>query len=288
MRSYGSQSMVGNLKKVLVKKPGAGFGVENIEEWNYGRKPDWQIADKEHDYFVDIIEKAGAEVIYLEDVGKGLADSIYVHDPSIVSDAGAILLHMGKNLRVDETKAHAGVYDKLGIPILGELTGEEKAEGGDLLWVDEKTLVAGVGFRTNYPGVKKLGELLEPHGVEVLATELPYFDGPRACLHLMSFVSMIDHDLAVGFPTLMPVPFWQLLKARGIEIVEVPEEEYASMGCNVLALAPRHCLMLNCNPVTKSRLEAAGCRVEIYSGEEISLISEGGATCLTRPVLREY
>ena len=288
MRSYGSQSMVGVLKRVIVKKPCKGFSVDDVKKWNYGRRPDWQEAQKEHDDFVATIKAAGAEVVYLEGVDPELADSIYVHDPSLMCDAGAIILNMGKDLRRGEAAFHKEKYLDLGIPILGELNGNERAEGGDLLWIDNKTLVAGVGFRTNYPGVKKLRALLEPQGVDVIATELPYFSGPEACLHLMSFVSMIDDDLAVGFPKLMPVPFWQLLNERNIKIVDVPDEEYDSMGCNVLALAPRHCLMLNCNPVTKSRLEAAGCKVDVYSGEEISLISEGGATCLTRPILREY
>lgn len=288
MRLFGSQSMTGVLKRVIVKKPDAGFSVEDTKKWNYGRRPEWKEAQREHDGFVATIKASGAEVIYLEDVDPELADSIYVHDPSLMTDAGAIILKMGKKLRVAESGFHKKKYQELGIPVLGEMEGDERAEGGDLLWLDPKTLVAGVGFRTNYAGVEKLRELLSPNGVDVIATELPYFTGPKACLHLMSFVSMIDNDLAVGFPRLMSVPFWQLLQKKGVEIVEVPEEEYDSMGCNVLALAPRHCLMLDCNPITKRRLEKAGCKVEVYSGKEISLISEGGATCLTRPILREY
>jgi len=82
------------------------------------------------------------------------------------------------------------------------------------------------------------------------------------------------------------VPFWNNLLERGFRLVEVPEEEFATMGPNVLALAPGRCLMLEGNPVTRRRLEQAGCEVLTYRGREISLKAEGGPTCLTRPVWR--
>ncbi len=157
--------------------------------------------------------------------------------------------------------------------------------GGDCLWLDEQTLAVGLGFRTNAEGLAQLKEALGP-AIDIVPVELPYFTGPDACLHLMSFISMVDHDLAVVYPSLMPVPFWQLLTTRGITMVEVPAGEFATMGPNVLAPRAAHCVMLEGNPVTRARLEAAGCRVQTYRGAEISLKSEGGPTCLTRPVWR--
>jgi N-dimethylarginine dimethylaminohydrolase len=152
--------------------------------------------------------------------------------------------------------------------------------------MDEHTLAAGLGFRTNAEGVRQLGEALAALGVTVLPVELPYYGGPEACLHLMSLISIVDEKLAVVYKPLLPVPFWQELVVRGFHTVEVPPEEFETMGPNVLALAPGHCLMLEGNPVTKRRLEASGCRVQTYRGREISLKAEGGPTCLTRPILR--
>jgi N-dimethylarginine dimethylaminohydrolase len=172
------------------------------------------------------------------------------------------------------------------VPILHTLRGEACAEGGDLLWLDHDTLAVGQGFRTNVEGLRQLREPLMHLGVNLLPVPLPYFGGPQSCLHLMSLISMVDHDLAVVYPRLLPVPFWEGLRSRGIRLVEVPEQEFATMGPNVLALAPRKCVMLRGNPVTKARLEDAGCEVLTYKGDEISLKAEGGATCLTRPILR--
>jgi N-dimethylarginine dimethylaminohydrolase len=193
---------------------------------------------------------------------------------------------MGKTLREGEEQAMATTLRRLGVPIHYELHGPATAEGGDLLWLDERTLCVGLGFRTNAAGYDQLGEALSGTGVALIPVPLPYFEGPDACLHLMSLISLVDRDLAVVYRPLLPVPFYQLLAARGITLIDVPDEEFATMGTNVLALAPRRCLLLDQNRETRRALEAAGCAVMSYRGDEMSLKAEGGPTCLTRPILR--
>lgn len=283
-KNYGSQSMCAPLQIVLVKRPGTAFGEADPEKWHYTDQPDLLLAQQEHDAFVNSLHGSGIEVVYHDVELPEHADAIFVHDPVIVADQGAIILRMGKDLRRGEEEAIASVLEKMGVPIHYRLHGEAMAEGGDLLWVDEKTLAVGQGFRTNGEALRQLREALPE--IEIIPVDLPYFDGPDACLHLMSFISIVDDDLAVVYLPLMPVPFYQFLKRRGFRMVEVTDEEFLTMGPNVLALAPGKCVMLQHNPITTSRLEAAGCEVLLYRGDEISLKAEGGATCLTRPILR--
>jgi len=172
------------------------------------------------------------------------------------------------------------------VPIYGTLQGAATAEGGDLLWMDGQTLAVGRSFRTNDAGIVQLAALLNPLGVTVLPFHLPYSGGPAFCLHLMSLISLVDKDLAVVYRPLLPVPFYEWLVERGWQLVDVPDGEFDTLGPNVLALGPRHCLMLEHNPLTRQRLEAAGCDVLTYRGDELSIKAEGGATCLTRPLLR--
>ena len=284
-KQYGGQTMVAPLQTVLVRRPDEAFAVADPDKWHYTSRPDLVEAQKEHDAFVNTLHQAGIEVAYHPVALPNHADAIFVHDPVIICDRGAITLRMGKPLRRGEEEAIGVALESLGVPIHYRLHGDALAESGDLLWIDEKTLAVGLGFRTNAEGLRQLGEALGPE-IEIIPVHLPYFQGKDACLHLMSFISLLDYDLAVVYLPLMPVPFWQLLKERGYRMVEVPEEEFWSMGPNVLALAPSKCLMLEGNPITKQRLEAAGCEVLTYKGEEISLKAEGGATCLTRPILR--
>jgi len=286
-REYGSQSMVTRLRKVLVKRPDEGFAVKDYAKWHYTDKPDLREAQREHDAFTDILRNFGVEVFYHDEPQPDHADSIFTYDPAIITDQGAIILSMGKPLRRGEEQPMKRRLRDLGIPILYIVTGDARAEGGDLLWIDHDTLAVGQGFRTNHEGLLQIKEAVDPLNVEVLPVELPYFLGPEACLHLMSLISLVDHDLAVCYPLMMPVPFWKFLKRRGIALIEVPEQEFNAMGTNVLALSPKRCLMLDTAPITRRKLEEAGCKVLTYKGVEISLKTEGGPTCLTRPILRD-
>lgn len=288
---FGSQSMVAPLRRVVVKRPPEAFAsAERIAgEWpelGFLAAPDLARATREHDQLVAALRDAGAEVLSLPAAEGTTLDSIYVHDPGLVTGAGAIVFRTGKPERRGEGPALARALEGWGVPLLGEVAGEAMAEGGDTLWLDARTLVVGRGFRTNAAGVLQLRALLGPLGVEVVEVHLPCWDGADGLLHLQSVISLLDEDLALVYRRPLPVPLLELLEARGVRLLDVPEEEYAALGCNVLALAPRRILMLSGLPRTRARLEGAGCRVHTFEGEEIARKGNGGPTCLTRPLLR--
>jgi len=260
---------------------------EQWEELNYLSKPNYGKALNEYDQF-------SANFQYLENNLKTFGandfvkiDSIYCRDASIATDFGMIICNMGKGGRVNEPMSHREAFEASGIKILGEIKAPGTLEGGDVAWLDEKTLAVGHTYRTNYEGIDQLKALLEPHGIEIIVAELPHYKGPSDVFHLMSILSPVDKDIAVVYSPLMPINFRNELINRGFNFIEVPDDEFEAMGCNVLALAPKKCLMVNGNPVTQSRLIAAGCKVNTYSGDEISYKGGGGPTCLTRPMLRE-
>ena len=281
--------MVAPLRRVAVKRPEEAF--RHVDrEWkdlNYTRPPLVDKAAEHHRHFVSLMQQAGAEILYLPADGRTGADSLYAHDPVLVTDRGAVIFQTGKQARRGEGPAFADAFKDWGVPLLGTIDGDATAEAGDMVWLDHDTLLVGRGFRTNAAGIARLSELLKPGGVKVIPFELPYWNGPHDVLHLMSFISLLDRDLAVVYRRLLPVPLFELLNARGIQLVDVPDREYyETMGCNVLALSPRNVIMVSGSPVTRSGLEAAGCTVSEIDGSEICLPGAGGPTCLTRPVLR--
>lgn len=284
--------MVAPLRRVIVKRPEEAFrNPETIEkEWaglHYLKPPNFRVACAEHANFVSLLRESGAEVLTLPADSRTGLDSIYAHDPVLISDAGAIVFQMGKSARRGEGPAYADALKFWGVSILGIIEGPATAEAGDMIWLDRHTLLVGRGFRTNAAGLGAITALLEPHGIQVIPVPLPYFQGPQDVLHLMSFMSLLDDNLAVVYRKLLPVPLFELLTERGIQLVDVPDEEYDSMGCNILAVSPRNVLMVNGNPITRSRLETAGCRISEFDGSEICRPGSGGPTCLTRPLLRE-
>ncbi|MEX0817690.1 MAG: arginine deiminase family protein [Gaiellales bacterium] len=275
--------MSGRLRRVLVRAPRPEDAVAwRVFGWRAEPEPTRML--EEHEAFRAQLEDAGAEVILAETPVPMCPDSIYVYDPALVTDEGALLLRPGKEGRRAEVEAMAADLVEVGVPIAARLEAPATVEGGDTIWLDERTLLVGVGYRTNEAGVEALRLALPD--VDVLAFDLPHLHGPGEVLHLMSLVSPLDADLAVAYPPLMPTRLVQLLAERGVELVEVPDEEFESMGPNVLALGPRVALALEGNDQTRRRLERAGVEVRVYRGDEISRKGDGGPTCLTRPLLR--
>lgn len=277
------QNGYGTLRRVYVRSP----DTANLVEWEtYGwhGAPDPDAAAQEHAALRAELIHAGAEVIVGTTPVPGDPDDIYAYDPLLPTDEGVVVLRPGKEGRRGEPEALAADLAALGLPVRATLEPPATAEGGDMFFLDERTLLVGVGYRTNVAAVEQLRTILS--GVEVIAFDLPHLNGPDECLHLMSFVSPLDADLAVAYPPLMPVRLVQLLAARGVELVEVPDEEFPTMGPNVLALGPRVALALEGNPVTQERMRRAGVDVRTYRGDEISRKGDGGPTCLTRPLVR--
>jgi len=286
-----SQSMVAPLRRVIVKRPEEAFqNAQAIDQqWaglGYLRPPDFRLACEEHSRLIALLRASGAEVLELPADPRTGLDALYAHDPVLMCDSGAIVFQMGKSARRGEGPAYAESLKRWGVPILGVVEGEATAEAGDMIWLDRRTLLVGRGFRTNTMGLQVLTALLEPKGVQVIPVPLPYFNGPQDVLHLMSFISLLDDNLAVIYRRLLPVPLFELLTQRGIQLVDVADEEYDSMACNVLAISPRKVLMIRGNPITRSRLQAAGCTISEFDGREICVPGSGGPTCLTRPILR--
>jgi N-dimethylarginine dimethylaminohydrolase len=275
-------NMTGRLERVLVRPPGADSS--RWREYGWRAEPDAARIAEEHERLRLALADAGAEVVVAEIADDGNLDAVYVYDPALLSDAGAILLRPGKAERRGEVEAMRADFEAAVVPIAAELTEPALAEGGDTLWLDDRTLVVGLGYRTNEAGARQLADALP--GVEVIAVDLPHYHGPGEVMHLLSLVSPLDHDLALVYLPLVPVRLVELLHERGYELVEVPDEEFESMGCNVLALGPRVALALDGNPETRRRMEAAGVDVRVYSGEELSRKGDGGPTCLTRPLER--
>ena len=259
------------------------------EQWsalNYLSKPDLELAKKEYERFEKLLSNHGVKVHKFSRNDSVMIDSIYCRDASIVTDYGVILCNMGKGARLNEPKAQKEVFIQDGLSIFGQIKAPGTVEGGDVAWLDKKTLAVGHSYRTNYPGIEQLKALLEPKGIEVIVVELPHYKGVNDVFHLMSILSPVARDLAVVYSPLMPINFRNLLMERGFDFVEVPDDEFDSMACNVLAIAPKVCVMVEGNPKTKNRLLEKGCKVHTYKGKHISVLGGGGPTCLTRPIIR--
>ena len=285
------QSDVLPMRSVLLKHARVAFADQPTldtewEDLGYLGRPDFAGAVAEYEDFLALLESLKVEVSLAPADPETGPDSMYVRDAAVVSDRGAILCRMGKRAREGEPAAAERALRAAGVRIVGHIDGSGRLEGGDVAWIDERTVAVGRGYRTNGEGIRQLHSLLGADVDRVVPVPLPHWRGPRDVFHLMSMFSPVDRDLAVVYSPLLPVPFRQLLLEKGYDLVEVPDEEFETMGCNVLAVGPRRCIALEGNPITRQRLEAAGAEVHTYRGREISVRGGGGPTCLTRPLVR--
>jgi dimethylargininase len=274
--------MTSPLRRVLVRPPQPA-DVAHWREYGWRAEPNLAAAAAEHEALRELLEHAGAEVVVAEGE-RGNPDAIYAYDPLLVGEQGAVLLRPGKDNRLGEPEALEADLVQAGVPVAARIEAPGTIDGGDTLWLDRETLLVGRGYRTNASGVEQLQHAFPD--ATVLSYDLPHWNGRSEVMHLMSLISPLDDDLALVYPRLAPVRMLELLAERGIATVEVPDEEFETMGPNVLALGPRRALALEGNDVTRRRMEAAGVDVAVYKGDEISRKGDGGPTCLTRPLLR--
>lgn len=283
--------MVGRLQRVLVCSPrAAGWNLpataERWQDLGFLHPVDFPTAQAQHDELCRRLESAGAEVCHLPGSSDFSLDAVYTHDPSLASDQGLISLYPGKTNRIPEARRHVEFCRSQGIPALGEIKPPGKAEAGDMVWIDSATLLIGQGYRTNLAGIEQMRELLQSGGIEVISAPLPHGQGPSACLHLMSLMSLLDeHTALVDLPWLA-VETVELLQSRGFRVIEIEYSERDTLACNVLSLGEKRLLALEENAKTNQKLRQAGFEVATFPGSELCVNGGGGPTCLTRPLLR--
>jgi len=283
--------MVGPLLRVMVCSPRtAGWDQhDRAARWQhlgFLHAPNFSVAQSQHETLCRELTAVGAEILELPANPSLSLDAVYTHDPSFAADAGLIAMRPGKANRVAEASLHSAFVSSMGMPLLGSIISSGATEAGDIVWLDSKTLLVGLGFRTNQAGAQQLREMLAPSGVEVLTASLPYGQGPAVCLHLMSFMSMLDdRTILVDLP-FMAVETYQLLQSRGFKLIEIAASERDTLACNVLALGNNRLLAIEENRSTNDRLRQAGFDVRTFPGAELCANGGGGPTCLTRPLMR--
>lgn len=280
--TWGTPDMVSPLARVLVRTPTT---TGKFVEDGHWRMPDTNALVAEHERFTRLLESLGCQVDIAPPV-EGLVDAVYMHDPMIMTPHGAILLNMAKPIRSPEPAHFRASLEALGVPILGQIAAPGFADGGDKVWLDERTLLIGHGYRTNQAGIDQIRALLAPHGVEVFSFDLPHYEGPSAVLHLMSVLSPISYDSAVVYEPLAPVRLLQFLESRGISWFTVSEREMLTQGANILTVRPNVVVLAAGNPEIEGKLREGGVEVHVFDGANVAVKGDGGPTCLTAPLLR--
>jgi N-dimethylarginine dimethylaminohydrolase len=268
------------LKRALLRPPvGDLSDPANAEKWGYRRPRELARALTQHQQFKSVLEDAHVQVQLMDTAPDHLVDSCYACDPALVTPRGLIILRLAKEERMAEAELMAHSAHKMGLPVVGRIVDPGFVEGGDCLWLDEKTLAVGETYRSNRSGIMQLRFLLP--GIRILAIPMAHYKGPAECLHLQSVVSFVDAKSAVVHLPLAPVRLIQALEEREVQILSLPPEDYDSLGCNILCVAPRKVVMASGNDATRSMLGDAAIDVTSVDADDLMWVGTGGPTCLT-------
>ena len=289
---YGLNSNVSTLKTVLLKNPQAAFKSQKTidlqwQDLNFIDKPDFKKSVTQYENFIDILNDNNVEILYIPEDEITSLDSIYTHDPIFMTPNGAVIGNMGKTQRKPETIIMKNYLNEIGVPILGEIINDATLEGGDVIWIDEKTVAAGLTYRTNNKGIDQLRKILSTISIEVISVDLPHWNGPVDVLHLMSLISPLNENLFLIYKKLLPISLLKLLEKLDIKTISIADEDYDSLGCNVLPLSTTKCLITSGNNKTCKIIEENGIEVIEFQASEICYKGSGGPTCLTRPIYRK-
>lgn len=278
----------GPLKEVLLFKPGSELAaIRNPDRVQHlGRIRPAKI-EREFDDLCDLYRKLGIRVHFVDrDAFPGpleLFNLMYVRDLFFNTKEGAVVARMGSVVRAGEEKYAALALARLAVPIGRTIGGSGLFEGADALWLNGKTVLCGLGRRTNVAGLQQLEDFLALQGVRCLPIKLP-----EGVQHLLGILQIVDKDLALIRVKKAPRALMTLLSRQGIRLVEVPEsaEVIERQGMNVVTVAPRTIVMPSGCPKLRRLYGSSG--IEIAGEAEITELCKGagGLACATGIVSR--
>lgn len=269
----------GVLKRVLLSKPQY-LKAAPINEIARKWAPELDVEKMlyEHAQVVQAYHDAGIATEFLAPDAKR-PNSVFARDFGGCVKEGCILGRFREPLRYEEHTDYAAKMKELGIPAIVEVK-EGLFEGGDFMFLNEKTIALGMFARTDAKGFAEIQAGLAPYGYEVIPVP-----GPAAYLHLDMCFNLVDDHLAVGYIDGLPNEFRTRLAKMGIEVIPVPEEAIFAHGCNLQALGNHRVLSLARNANVNEELEKRGMTVIELPVTEI-LKAGGGPHCMTFPLER--
>ncbi|MEM3054622.1 MAG: arginine deiminase family protein, partial [Candidatus Bathyarchaeia archaeon] len=291
---YGLNNEFDPLKSVLVHRPGP--EVELVDEknpwkWLFNKKYDLHKALLEYDDMIRLIrQETGANVIFLQDPDKESniiypPNQSYVRDHGFMTPYGAIIGHSDQPRTYEEDFVMRKLIE-LDIPIIFKVYGSGIVEGGDVIYLDEETLLLGLSYRTNLTGYRQVKAVMEGFIVDRV---IPVRLAPEV-MHLDTVFNVASRTVAAVYPKAVPKRFIKTIKRKGFEIVEVPKREAKTLAVNWLCLAPEKILFIDgeekMNISTRKKLERHG--IDIVSLKMPELLGgAGGPRCLTMPLSRK-
>lgn len=251
-------------KNVIVKRPCKAM-VNGISSAPEPSVPDYELALKQHDAYIEALKSCGVTVTVLP-ADEEFPDSCFVEDPAVLTEHCAIITNPGAPSRNRETKAL--------IPAIRTFYEEDRIEaihspgtleGGDVMKVGTHFYV-GRSYRTNEEGIRQFTQILSKYGYTI--SEVPL----NEVLHLKTGVNYIENNNLLVSGEFVDKPEFQSFNR-----IVVPEEEAYGANCiwvNGTVIVPEG------YPTVLEAVEQAGYPTILVDTSEFRKL-DGGLSCLS-------
>ena len=257
-----------------------------LDYYGFRASPDIGALAIEFEAFVEILHGAGCRTHALRRVSTLALDALYVRDCIAITPSGLVACRMSKANRVAEPGLAREDLQEAGYDVPFAIDEPGRLEGGDVVWITDDLCAIAISYRTNSEGARQFGDIVGSSAT-CLLVPLPHFSGPGQILHLSSLISPIDQTTCIACVRYLPVTFLNDLANHGVHVLPIFENEFGTLAPNVLSLGDRSLLVLAGNAQTSAMLRSNGFNVRTFVGDNISLLGDGGPTCLTRPLVFE-
>jgi N-dimethylarginine dimethylaminohydrolase len=265
------------LRAVLLHRPGAELAMPDPDAAQLLEPVDPTRAAAEHAALAAAYRGEGVLVRAVEPAVAPTPNLMFCADLFLMTPDGAILGRPASTVRAGEERWIARRLADLGIPIVRMVRGRGTFEGADAMWLDARTVLIGVGLRTNAEGAAQVTAALGEMGVTAIQVDLPW-----GAMHLMGLLRIADRDLAIAWPGRLAVRAVEALRHRGYRVLFLPDGAAAerTTALNFVTLGPGRILMAEGYPVFERFFEKAGLACRTTPVAEIRKAA-GGIGCLT-------
>ena len=249
-------------KNAIVRRPGHSLinGITSAPELG---KPDYGLAKKQHDAYIDALKSCAVEVTVL-DADEKFPDSCFVEDVAVCTKKFVVITNPGASSRKGEEKEIIEVIKKYynNIEYIKE---PGILEGGDVMMVKDHFYI-GLSKRTNREGAEQLIKALEKYGMSGSIVEI------SEMLHLKNGLAYLEDNVL-----LVTGEYINNLEFKKFNKILIDEEEIYSTNCirvNDYVLVPAS------YPKTKEKIKNAGFKIIVVDISEYRKVN-GGLSCLS-------
>ena len=254
-------------KNAITKKPCRALieGISTAQFVTPGEKPDYDLAAKQHDDYVAILEELGLEVLDLK-ADERYPDSCFTEDPAVVMERCAIITNPARDSRNGEKEEILPAIKKYyQDDQIFHIEAPGTMEGGDVMRVGNHFYI-GISDRTNEEGAKQFNDIVTKFGYT--SSTVPVTEG----LHLKDFAIYLENNNLLVTETVDKLPAFKDFN----RYIIAPEELYAinSLYINGTVIVPKG------YPKTLKLIEDLGYPVKVVDTSEFRKI-DGSLTCLS-------